>query len=155
LTTSFRAHGFLAIRSSRSVWTTPFDRGSIQNHEIPSTRKPEARHFHTRLLVQPSARLDVDLFARAECLLEHVAISVQPQDAIGIRGLVDKEARSSEDDVRHAFHPLEGVVDVAGGGEELVLARVQLLALLQVDRGDMPGAVTAEGNLARALRSST
>jgi hypothetical protein len=27
LTTSFRARGFLAIRSSRSVWTTPFGSG--------------------------------------------------------------------------------------------------------------------------------
>ena len=42
--------------------------------------------------------------------------------------LVDEEAGAAEQHVGDALHALEGVVDVAGGGEELVLAHMQLLA---------------------------
>ena len=40
--------------------------------------------------------------------------------------LVDEEAGAAEQHVGDALHALEGVVDVVGGGEELVLAHVEL-----------------------------
>ena len=49
-----------------------------------------------RVLVQPGAGLDVELLAVAELGQEDVAVAVQPDERVAVRGaeLVDEEARS-------------------------------------------------------------
>src|SRR5437868_3684974 len=76
---------------------------------------------------------------------------MQPEDAVAFRAveLINEEARAAKEHVGYASDPLEGVIDVAGGGEELMLAHVYLFAAAHVDREDMPDAVAAEGDLAR------
>ena len=60
---------------------------------------------------------------------------MQPEDAFACVAaeLVDEEAGAAKQHVGDALDALKGVVDVAGGGEELVLAHVNLLAGAQVD----------------------
>src|SRR4029079_7388271 len=41
-------------------------------------------HLHMRVLVEPAARLDVDLLVRRELLLEDVAVAVQPEHAVAL-----------------------------------------------------------------------
>ena len=74
-------------------------------------------------------------------LLEHVAVAVDPDDALVVAGeeLVDEEAAAVEH-VGEALDPAVVVLDVAGGGEELVLADDDALARLagaarRCDRG--------------------
>jgi len=109
-------------------------------------------HAYRGVLVQPAARLDVDRLAGSEFLFEHVAVAVQPQDAVaGVAvEFVDEEARAAEQHVGHALHPLEAVVDGAGGGQELVFTYVQLAALLHVHRQNVARTVAAEGDHAVA-----
>src|ERR1051325_7149268 len=61
-------------------------------------------HPHVRVLVEPAARLDVDLLVRGEHLLEHVAVAVQPQDPAAVPRVeaVDEEAAPPEEEVREA-----------------------------------------------------
>src|SRR5580698_1899627 len=91
-------------------------------------------HPHRGLLVEPAARLDVDGLARRQRLLEHVAVAVQPQDAVAAVAVefVDEEAGAAEQHVGDALEAGERVVDRVGGGEKLVLAHLQLAALRQV-----------------------
>src|SRR6185369_801986 len=88
-------------------------------------------HPHRLILIDPGAGLDVDLLSRLEGDLEDVAVAVQPQDALGAGAAegVDEEARSGEHDVGDALHALEAVVEGCGGGEPLVFAHVDALAL--------------------------
>ena len=62
---------------------------------------------------------------------------------------VDEEAGPAEQDVGHSPHPLEGVVDVRRGGEELMLPDVDLVALLG-EWGRCARAVAAERDLPAA-----
>ena len=73
--------------------------------------------------------LDVDRLARLELLLEHVAVAVDPDDALVVAGeeLIDPEAAAVEH-VREPLDPAVVVLDVAGRGEELVLAHDDALA---------------------------
>ena len=77
---------------------------------------------------------------------------MEPENTVAFRGLelVDEKARPAEEDVRRSLHPLEGVIDVPRRREELVLTDVELFALLQMDCGDVTGAVATEGDLALA-----
>src|SRR5262249_32906858 len=56
-------------------------------------------HAHARILVEPAAGLDVDRLAGGEHLFEHVAVSVQPQDAVALVAveLVDEEPGAAEE----------------------------------------------------------
>ena len=107
-------------------------------------------HRHRVVAVDPAAGLDVDRLAGLERLLEHVAVAVDPDDALVIGGeeVIDQEAAAVHH-VREALDPAVVVLDAAGRGEELVLADDDPLAGLQVQRGDVSGRVTAERDLAR------
>ena len=63
-----------------------------------------------------------------------------------------KKPGAAEQHVAHALDPLERVVEVVGGGDELVLAHVQLLALREVERHALARRVARERDRARALR---
>src|SRR5579883_1703038 len=110
-------------------------------------------HTHALVAVDPAARLDIDLLARPQHLLEDVAVAVQPDDALVVRGreTIDEEAGRAEEHVGDALLAAEAIVDVAHGGEELVLAHLDRLARLEVNREDVPGAVAGEGDLAGVL----
>ena len=71
-----------------------------------------------------------------ECLLEDVAVAVDPDDALAARAheLIDEEA-AAEHHVREALHAAVVVLDVLRGGQELVLAHLNPLPGLQV-QGD-------------------
>ncbi len=81
-------------------------------------------HVDALVAVDPAAGLDVDRLAGLERLLEDVAVAVQPDDALVVLRLeaVDEEAGPAEEHVGDALDPVEGVVDVGGRREELVLA---------------------------------
>jgi len=50
-------------------------------------------HAHARVLVEPPARLDIDLLAGRQDLFEHIAIAMHPDDAVAIGlELVDEKA---------------------------------------------------------------
>ena len=102
--------------------------------------------------VHPAAGFDVDRLAGLEHLLEHVAVAVDPDHALLVGGkeLVDEEA-AAVDHVGEALDPAVVVLDVAGGGQELVLADDDPVTGGQVQGGDVPGRVTAEGDLAGRL----
>ncbi len=55
-------------------------------------------HLHRMVAVDPTAGLDVDRLPRLEVLLEHVAVAVDPDDALVVAGeeLVDPEATAVE-----------------------------------------------------------
>ena len=112
-------------------------------------------HLHGAVLVNPAARLDVNLFARRERHFKHVAEAVQPQDALALgagKGVYEK-ARAAEQHVGRAFHAGEGVIHVVGGGEPLMLAHVHALTRRQMQSQDMARAVAAEGDAARSGRA--
>ena len=109
-------------------------------------------HLHGVIAVDPAARLDVDRLAGFEHLLEHVAVAVHPDDALLVGGeeLIHEEAAAVEH-VGEALDTAVVVLDVGGGGQELVLAHHDPVAGRQVQGGDMTGCVAAEGDLARGL----
>src|SRR5579862_3905819 len=80
-------------------------------------------HLHRVVAIDPAAGLDVDRLARLERLLEHVAVAVDPDDAlaVGREELVDEEAAAIEH-VGEALDPRVVVLDVSGRGQKLVLA---------------------------------
>ena len=88
-----------------------------------------ASSFTDGSLYSQRAGLHVELLAVAEVDEEHVAVSVQPHERVAVRGaeLVHEEARAAEQHVLHALDAFEAVVEVVGGGEELVLAHVERL----------------------------
>jgi len=107
------------------------------------------------VLIDPSAWLHVDLLPWAEGDFEHVAVAVDPEDALRAdtcKG-VDEQAGSGEHDVRKTSDPVECVVERLSCSQPLVLANVKRLAPLQVHAKHMPRAVSAESDLARAHRA--
>src|ERR1700690_77909 len=107
------------------------------------------RHLDRGVLVEPAAGLDVDGFAGGQVLLEHVAIAVQPEDPLAATGgePVDEEPGAPEQHGPDALHPLEAVVDTLGGGEELVLSDVDLMARAEMEGEDVARPVARQGNL--------
>ena len=67
----------------------PVKRLKTRLPDPPRMPDPEADdldlHPHAGILVDPAARLDVDELARAQDLLEDVAVAVQPEDAAAPR----------------------------------------------------------------------
>ena len=139
----------------------PAGAGEAVEHEIPAAAAEEAglepvellRHLDRVVAEQPAPGLDVDRLPRLELLLEHVAVAVDPDDALMIAGeeLVDPEAAAVQH-VGEALDPAVVVLDGAGGGQELVLAHDDPLTRLQMQRDDVAGRVAAEGDLAGRLR---
>ena len=109
-------------------------------------------HLHRVVAEQPAARLDVDRLAWLERLLEHVAVTVDPDDALVVAGeeLIDEEAAAVEH-VGKALDAAVVVLDVARRREELVLADDDSLAGLKMQRSDVTRRVAAERDLARRL----
>ena len=103
--------------------------------------------------VDPAAGLDVDRLPRFELLLEQVAVTVDPDDALVVAGeeLVDEETAAVHD-VGEPLDPAVVVLDAPGRGEELMLAHDDPLAGLKVQRRDVPGRIPAEGDLTSRLR---
>ena len=139
----------------------PAGSGEAVEHEVAGAAAQEAglepvdllRHLHRVVAEQPASGLDVDRLPRLERLLEHVAVSVDPDDALVIAGeeLVDPEAAAVEH-VREALDPAVVVLDAAGGGQELMLAHDDPLTRLEMQRDDVTGRVAAERDLAGRLR---
>jgi len=100
------------------------------------------------IFVNPAAGFDVDLLAGSESDFEYVAVAVQPEDAVAAMGdeSIDEEAGTAHEHVGDAFDAGEGVVELIGGGEKLMLADVEAVALGEVDGEKMAGAVAAEGD---------
>jgi len=99
-------------------------------------------HLHRVVAVHPTSGLDVDRLAGLEHLLEHVAVSVDPDDPSwsAAKELVDEEATAVHH-VREPLDPAVVVLNVAGRGEELVLANDDPGSRLQVQRRDVTGGV--------------
>jgi len=78
------------------------------------------------IFVNPAAGFDVDLLAGSESDFEYVAVAVQPEDAVAAMGdeSIDEEAGTAHEHVGDAFDAGEGVVELIGGGEKLMLADV-------------------------------
>ena len=139
----------------------PARSGEAVEHEVAGAAAEEAGleavdlllHLDRMVAKQPPPWLDVDRLPRLEGLLEHVAVSMDPDHALVIAGeeLVDPEATAVEH-VREALDAAVVVLDAAGGGEELVLAHDDPLPRLQMQRDDVTGRVAAEGDLTRRLR---
>ena len=98
------------------------------------------------VLEEPATRLHVQLLARVEVHQKHVAVAVQPHQSVAVRGseLVHEEARAAEHHVLHALDPFEGVVEVVGRRDELVLAHIQALSLAQMQGNALARRVTRE-----------
>ena len=92
------------------------------------------------LYSQPPGSMSIGL-AGGQRLLEDIAVAVQPDDAVAAIAAktVDEEAALAKQHRRQAAHALECVVDVAGGGEKLVFAHLDLLAAPEMDRYDVAG----------------
>ncbi len=130
-------------------------------HEVAGAAAEEAglepvdllRHLDRVVAEQPAPGLDVDRLPRLERLLEHVAIAMDPDDALLIAGeeLIDPEAAAVEH-VGEALDAAVVVLDATGGGEELVLAHDDALPRLQMQRDDVTGRVAAERDLPGRLR---
>src|SRR6185437_1350333 len=133
--------------------------GEAVEDEVPAPAE-EARleavdllgHRDRMVAVDPAAGFDVDRLAGFEVLLEHVAVTVDPDHALMVGGvkLVDEEAAAVEH-VGKALDPAVVVLHVAGGSQELVLAYDDPVAGREVQRGDVPGRIAAEGDLAGGL----
>src|SRR6202035_43640 len=106
------------------------------------------------VLVEPAAGLDVDLLAGAQLNLEHVALAADPDDGVAAgRGEgVDEQARAPEQHVAHALDALEAVLEVVGGGQEVMLADVERLSAREVQRDALARPVTREGDPPRTQR---
>src|SRR5579871_3697560 len=90
-------------------------------------------HLDGPILVDPAARLDVDLLPGAEHRLEHIAVPMDPDDPLPLcagEG-IDEESRPPEEHVGHALHSREAVLDGIRGGKELVLADIDRFARTQ------------------------
>src|SRR6185437_170053 len=121
--------------------------GEAVEDEVPAPAE-EARleavdllgHRDRMVAVDPAAGFDVDRLAGFEVLLEHVAVTVDPDHALMVGGvkLVDEEAAAVEH-VGKALDPAVVVLHVAGGGQELVLAYDDPVAGREVQRGMCPG----------------
>jgi len=83
-------------------------------------------HLHGTVLVNPASRFDVDNFAGTEGDFKHVAVAMQPKNAILRRARkgVDEEARTAQQDVGSAFDPREGVIHVVRRGQPLMFPHV-------------------------------
>src|SRR5262249_52149888 len=115
-------------------------------------RQPLKFRFHADrwVFVDPSAGLDVNSLARAERNFKDIAVTMQPENtvAVGSCKSVNEEARTTQKDVRDATHTSECEVDLIGRRQKLVLANIEALASLQVNREDMPDAIATEGDAA-------
>src|SRR3984957_18454320 len=109
-------------------------------------------HLDRVVLVNPAARLDVQLLSRGQFHGEHVAVAVEPDDplALGRGERVDEESAAAEEHVRHTLDAVKRVFDRRGRGQELVLTDADRHAGLEVQGHDLSGPVAAEGDVARA-----
>src|ERR1051326_9318467 len=73
-------------------------------------------HADCPVLVNPSARLHVYLFAWLQHDLEYVAKSMQPEQPLSAHTgeRVDKEANAAKKNVRRALVPIEGEIHIIG-----------------------------------------
>ena len=109
---------------------------------------------HRRVLVQEAARLDQDLLARLQGLLEHVAVAVQEQQARLVRGdePVHVHAAAAVQHVGQALDPDERVAQRMGAGQERVLAHVDLHRRVQRQHDHLARVVPGERHPARPVR---
>src|SRR6185437_3769119 len=93
-------------------------------------------HPHTLITIDPAPRLDIDLLAGTKYLLEDVAEAVQPDDTLVLgRGkAIDEEACRAKEHIGDAFLARKTVVQRARRRQELMLAHLNRLAGLQVNR---------------------
>ena len=91
-------------------------------------------------LVNPAARLNVNLFARLERHFKDIAVAVQPEDAFGAGAPegVNEKAGAAHQHVGHALDAVEGEIHGVGGGEELVLPDFDGFARAHVEGEDLP-----------------
>src|SRR5207302_4197979 len=133
---------------------------SIPDHSAAAAEdaglEPEHLDLHPNGLValDPATGLDVDLLVWCQLFLEDVAVAVQPEDALLVRGAeaIDEEPGGTEEHVADALHPVEGVVEIAGRRQELVLSHEHRGPGRQVERKEMAGAIAGKRDLARPLR---
>src|SRR6185437_16758606 len=111
-------------------------------------------HPHTLIAIDPASRLDIDLLTGTKHLLEDVPKAVQPDDTLVLgRGkAIDEETCRAEEHIGDALLARKAVVQRTRRRQELMLAHLNRLAGLQVNREDMSGAITREGDLAWAAR---
>src|SRR5277367_2920341 len=78
---------------------------------------------------------------------------MQPEDAVAAMGdeSIDEEAGAAHEHVGDAFDAREGVVELIGGGEKLMLADVEAVSLGKMNGEEMAGAVAAERDAAWAV----
>ena len=110
-------------------------------------------HSHGLLFVNPCARFNVYLLARSKSDFEHIAVTVQPNNAFLLRRKrVDPESRATKHEVCKSLDPSERILDPGSSSQELVFAYVDDLTLAQMNRKNVTGAVAAERNSAGTMR---
>src|ERR1700687_774454 len=111
---------------ANAAWT----REAVPDHVAAAAEDTglQAEHLHLHadglIAVDPATRLDVDLFVLCQLLLEDIAVAMQPEHTLLMRGAeaIDEKPGGAEQHVADALDPGEGVVEVAGCRQELVLA---------------------------------
>src|SRR6185312_3260235 len=137
----------------------PRSRKSIEE-DLSSAREESRRyalcfqlHAHGWILVDPAARLHVDLLARLQRYLEHVAITVQPYDPVAVSRTerVDEQPRLAEENVADSVHTLEGEIDRVGCSQELMLAHVDRLSAREMQRNYLSRTIATERDVPHPL----
>lgn len=143
-------HG-LDADTARSGEAVPNELGAT--HESSAEAVDGLIHTDGIVAEDPAAGLDIDLLTWLEDFFEDVAVAVEPDDTFGLGSgeAIDEEAGATEEHVGDAFDTLPAVVEVACGGEELVLADEDGLAGMEVEAEDLTSAVAREGDFAGAL----
>src|SRR6185437_9333831 len=100
-------------------------------------------HAHALVAVDPPARLGINLLARRQNLLEDVAVTMKPDDPLVLqRGkAVHEEAGRAEEHVGDALLARKTIIQRPRRRQELMLAHLNRLPWLQVDREDMARAI--------------
>ncbi len=113
-------------------------------------------HLDRGVLVQEAARLDQDLLAGLERLLEDVAVAVQQEQARVAGGdePVHVHAAAAVQDVGQALDPHERVVQRVRAGQEGVLADVDLMRRVNRQHDDLAGRVLGQRDPAGAVRDA-
>src|SRR5205807_9972063 len=107
---------------ARTGEAVPYQVAAAPEHARPESEYLDV-HAHVHVPVDPAAGLHVDLLVGGQRLLEDVAVAVQPDDALLLLGVeaIDEEPGRGEEHIADALDPVEGVLQVAGRGQELVL----------------------------------
>src|SRR5579884_738350 len=110
-------------------------------------------HLYRRIFPEPGTRFNIQGLARGQRLLKDVPVAVKQDQSFAIHGskLIDEHTCAAKEDIGSALHEGIVIVHVTGCHQELMLAYLDHLPMLEAQRDNLAHGIARESDIAWTL----